>query len=329
MKLLVLGGTRFVGRHLVAEALARGHEVTLFHRGQRGAELFPEVERITGDRTAGLDALRGQRWDAVVDTAGYAARDVRASATLLADAAERYAFVSTVSVYADLAHRPLDESAPLHPPDAESTEVEPARYGGMKVACEQAVESAFPGRALVARPGLVVGPHDYTCRFPYWVNRIAAGGEVLAPGDPERPVQLVDARDLGGWIVRKLEDGTTGTFNVAGPAHRLTMRALLEGVRDGVGGDVRFTWVPDAFLAEQDVGEWSEMPLWVTGESAGILEMDSGRAVAAGLTFRPVAETARDTRRAEVERTGEDERKGGLAPEKEAAVLAAWHARAG
>ena len=324
MKLLVLGGTRFVGRHLVRAALDRGHEVTLFHRGQRNPGLFPEVETLIGDRAGDLEPLRGRRWDAVVDTSGYVAAQVRASSELLAGAAEFCAFVSTVSVYSDMMHRPLDESATLHAPDWESTEVTPQAYGGMKVACEQAVEEAFAGRALVVRPGLIVGPHDYTYRFPYWVHRIAAGGEVLAPGSPERPVQLIDARDLGEWTLRMTEQRATGVFNTTGPAEPLSVRAMLEAVRDGVGGDARFTWVPDEVLHAHEVGEWSEMPFWVTGDEAGLMGVDSSRAIAAGLTFRPVADTARDALEADLARTEPEDRKGGLAREKEEAVLAAW-----
>lgn len=328
MHLLVLGRTRFVGRHLVAEALARGHRVSLFHRGRCNPHLFPAAEHLVGDRAGELDALRGRRWDAVVDVSGYAARDVRASSEILAGATGHYTFVSTVSVYADTAFRPLDESAPLHRADWESTEVTGAAYGAMKAACEEVVAGAFAGRLLVVRPGVIVGPHDYTFRFPYWVHRVAAGGRVLAPGRPERAVQLIDARDLAAWTLRMVETAGTGTFNAVGPAAPLTMEGMLTGIRDGVSGDARFTWVPDDFLLAHDVGPWTEMPLWMSAGDAGLFHVENGRAVAAGVVFRPVAETARDTLAADLAEPAE-ERKGGLAPEREAELLAAWDAEAG
>lgn len=319
MDLLVLGGTRFVGRHLVEAALSRGHRVTLFHRGQRGPGLFPEAEHLIGDRAGDLAPLAGRRWDAVVDTSGYVPAQVRASAERLAGAVGLYAFVSTISVYADPTFRPLDEDAPLHPPDPEGTEVTGPAYGPMKVACEEAVRAAFPGRALVVRPGLVVGPHDYTYRFPYWVHRLAEGGDVLAPGHPERPVQVIDARDLGAWTLSMVERGAGGVFNATGPA--LPMRALLEAVREGAGSDARLVWVPDDVLLAHGVQPWTEMPLWETHPAAALMETDSRRARAAGLACRPVAETARDTLAADRARTSPEERAGGMAREKEAEIL--------
>lgn len=326
MRLLVLGGTRFVGRHLVAGALERGHSVSLFHRGKRNPGLFPEAEHLIGNRAGEVAALRGRRWDAVVDTSGYSARDLRASAEVLAGSVGHYTFVSTISVYADTAFRPLDEDAPLHAADAEGTEVTGATYGPMKAACEAVAAEAFAGRLLVVRPGLIAGPHDHTGRFPYWVHRVAAGGRVLAPGRPERPVQLVDARDLAAWTLRMAETGGTGTFNAAGPAETLTMEGMLHGVRDGVGGDARFTWVDDDFLQVREVAPWSEMPLWLTGGDVGLLQVDNRRAVAAGLAFRPVAETARDTWVTDRAEPPAEERKGGISRAREAELLAAWDA---
>ncbi|CAN5434582.1 SDR family oxidoreductase [soil metagenome] len=328
MKLLILGGTRFVGRHLVEAALAGRHEVTLFHRGRHEAAFSADVETLHGDRGSDLSALQGRRWDAVVDTSGYVAREVRASAELLADVVEHYTFVSSISVYADFSRIGMDESAPVAPPDATSTEMTPEAYGAMKVACEQTVLAVFPGRSAIVRPGLIVGPYDYLDRFPYWCRRIAAGGEVLAPGDPERPVQLIDARDLGQWMLRLAEERRPGIFDATGPAEPLTMRELLEGIRAGVGSDARFTWVPDEFLLAEGVGEWEELPFWVTEPRVGVLAVDVSHAVAAGLTFRPVSESARDTLAWHVNASREPEWSSGLAPERERELLERWHARA-
>src|SRR4028119_2505797 len=236
MDLLILGGTRFLGRHLVEEALGRGHRVTLFNRGESTPGLFPDVEELRGERGGDLSPLRGRRWDAAIDTSGYLPREVRHSAELLADSAGHYSFVSSISVYEDFVRTGIDEDAPvLEPPDPEPEEMSWELYGGLKVVCERAVEAAMPGRALVVRPGMSVGPHDYTDRFPYWRRRVAEGGDVLAPGDPAQQVQLIDARDRAGWMVRMAEEGRTGVFNATGPEYELTMRGLLECIREATG----------------------------------------------------------------------------------------------
>ena len=296
MDLLVLGGTRFLGRHLVETALERGHRVTLFNRGRTNPDLFPGVEELRGGRGGDLSALEGRSWDAAVDTSGYLPRDVRASAEKLADAVEHYTFVSSISVYEDFGRIGTDENAPLlTPPDPEPEEMDPELYGGLKVGCERAAEAAMPGRVLVVRPGLIVGPYDYTDRFPYWCRRVAEGGEVLAPGDPDQQVQIIDARDLAAWMLRMAEDRRTGVYNATGPERRLTMRGMLEGIRDATGSDARFNWASEEFLLDRGVEPWGEMPLWVPGEMAGILAVDVGRSVGTGLGFRPLAETVRDT----------------------------------
>lgn len=296
MELLVLGGTRFLGRHLVGAALERGHRMTLFNRGKSNPGLFPEVEELRGERGGDLSALQGRRWDAAIDTSGYLPREVRASAGLLAGAVEHYTFVSSISVYADFSRLGIDEDAPvLAPPDPEPEELDRELYGDLKVGCELAAEAAMPGRTLVVRPGMIVGPHDYTNRFPYWCRRVAEGGEVLAPGDPDRPVQLIDVRDLAGWMIRTVEERTTGLYNATGPARGLTMRGMLEGIHEATGGDARFEWASERFLLGAGVKPWEELPFWVQEEMAGILSVDVGRAVEAGLTFRPLGETVRDT----------------------------------
>jgi len=290
--LLVLGGTRFLGRHLVEAALERGHRVTLFNRGESNPGLFPGVEELRGERGGDLSALRGRLWDSAIDTSGYLPREVRRSAELLAGSVGHYAFVSSISVYRDFGRTGIDEDAPvLEPPKPEPEKMSWEHYGGLKVGCERAVERAMPGRALVVRPGMIVGPHDYTDRFPYWRRRVAEGGEVLAPGDPERPVQLIDARDLAAWMVRMAEEGRTGKYNATGPEHGLTMRGMLEGIRDATGSDARFVWASEEFLLDAGVEPWEELPFCVPEGMAGILAVDVKRAVGAGLLFRPLRET--------------------------------------
>ena len=335
MKLLILGGSRFVGRDLTEEALARGHEVTLFNRGQHNPDLFPDAEKLVGDRDGNLSALEGRRWDAVIDTSGYVPRIVRQSVELLADASEHYTFISTISVYAQPVASGADETAPLETVEDETTENISEAYGALKVLCERAVEAAFAGRSLIIRPGLIIGPHDYTDRFPYWVDRMARGGEVLAPGDPERQVQFVDGRDLAAWTLAMVEARQTGTYNATGPAYRLTMRETLEACRRGTGGDARLTWVNDAFLREHEVGVFMEAPFWLPQEDNGILEVSVERATQAGLIFRPMEETARDihawlqTRESQSlpwrgVAQGEKPRVG-MTAEREADLLRQWH----
>ena len=330
MKLLVLGGTQFVGRHLVEAALERGHEVTLFHRGEHGAHLFPEVERVRGDRERDLGALAGRRWDAVLDTSAYVPRVARISAEALRDAADLYLFVSTISVYAPGAPLPLREDSPLAElEDPETEEVDGGTYGGLKVLCERAVEAAFPGRALVVRPGLIVGPDDYTDRFPYWPRRVAEGGEVLAPGDPGRFWQFVDVRDLGGWMVRMVEAGRTGRFNVDGPRRAWTVGEVLETCARVSGSGAELTWVPEEFLLEQGVEPWTGLPFWFPEDDPalrGAYDVAVDRAVEAGLAFRPLADTVRDTLEWDRARPAEERgKKAGIPRDREREVLDAWH----
>jgi 2'-hydroxyisoflavone reductase len=322
--LLVLGGTRFLGRHLVEAALGRGHRVTLFNRGESNPGLFSGVEELRGERGGDLSPLRGRRWDAAVDTSGYLPREVSNSAELLAGSVGHYTFVSSISVYESFALTGLDEDAPvLEPPDPEPEKMSWEHYGGLKVGCERAAEAAMPGRTLVVRPGMVVGPHDYTDRFPYWRRRVAEGGEVLAPGDPEQQVQLIDARDLAGWMVRMAEGGRTGVYNATGPEERLTMRGMLEGIREATGSDARFAWASEEFLLDAGVEPWGEMPFWVPREMAGILSVDVRRAVGAGLVFRPLGETVRDAPGPDGARP-EVEIGAGIPREREEELLRAW-----
>jgi len=302
VRILVLGGTLFLGRHLVEAGLERGHDMTLFNRGRTGPDLFPEVETLQGDRDAGdLEALRRRRWDAVVDTSARVPRWVRDAAGLLAGAVEHYTFMSSISVYADTSRPGTDEAAPVHTladetvEDITSAEV----YGALKVLGERAAEKAMPGRVLSVRAGLIVGPYDPTGRFTYWVHRIARGGDVLAPEPRDQTVQLVHGRDLADWIIGMADRRETGVFNATGPKRPLTMDGLLEAIREASGSNARLSWADERFLVESGVEEWSELPLWLAPaanpESASFMAVDVRKALAAGLRFRPLAATIRDT----------------------------------
>lgn len=325
MRLLILGGTLFLGRHLTQAALARGHDVTLFNRGLHNADLFPDVETLRGDRDGDLTSLEGRQWDAAIDVHGRVPRIVRASAALLAPAVGHYTFVSTTSVYGDQSIPHMDEHAPLAT-IADPTVEDPTgpNYGPLKVLSEQAVEAALPGRALIIRPGLIVGPHDPTNRFTYWPHRVAQGGDVLAPDGPEHPARFIDARDLATWTIRMIESGTTGTYNARGPNETLTFGELLASCRTITGSDARFVWVGEQFLLAAGVAPYTEMPLWIPNlpERAGFYSIDSSRAIAAGLTFRPVAETIRDTIAWDATQPPDAPRPCGLRPERERELLA-------
>ena len=320
MRLLLLGGPKFVGRAVIDAALERGHEVTLFNRGTTGAELYPELERIAGDRDGGLQGLRGRQWDAVIDTSGYLPRVVGQSARLLADAVGHYVFVSSMSAYASLAE-PVDEASPLAELSSPGSEDIATDYGALKALCEQEVEAAFPGRSTYVRAGLIVGPHDPTGRFTYWPHRVARGGDLLVPGPAWRPVQFVDVRDLAAWMVLAAEERLTGPFNVTGPT---TMGAVVDAARRISGASARPVEVDDAFLAAQGVGEWMELPLWVdvNGEMPAVFSVDNSRATAAGLVFRPLDDTVAATLADAGLVDGV-----GLTPERETELLAAWWSR--
>lgn len=291
MQLLVLGGTKFLGRHVVEAALARGDDVTIFTRGQTNPDLFSEIEKLRGDRDGDLGALAGRCWDAVIDPSCYVPRVARQSGELLRDAVDRYVFVSTVSVYGDFSE-PIDESTPLAELEDPATEEVMENYGALKAACERVFDEVYGDRVTHVRAGLIVGPHDPTDRFTYWPRRFADGGEALAPGNPEAPVQFVDARDLADFMLLLAERGPGGPINATGPAERLTMGELFERIR----GDATLRWVDDQSLLDAGVGPWMELPLWMPGpEWAGLLDVDIARALAAGLRFRPVEQTARDT----------------------------------
>jgi len=303
----------FLGRAIAADALARGHELTLFNRGTTSPDLFPEAERIRGDRKRDLAAIKGRTWDAVIDTSGYVPADVRASAELLRQSG-RYVFVSSVSVYADFSSGPSEESptAELGSMPEDELAADYSNYGPLKALAEAEVERVFGDRALIVRPGLIVGPHDPTGRFTYWAHRLARGGELLAPAPTERRSQFIDVRDLAAWILDAAEQGLTGTYNATNEG--VSWSELLAGAE--------VTWVADEFLQEHEVGPWLELPLWIPDpEWVGMHSIDVGRAVAAGLRFRPLEETIRGAVQAQLQDGV------GLTPEREGDLLAAWHAR--
>jgi 2'-hydroxyisoflavone reductase len=327
MKILVIGGTLFLGRHIVAAALEAGHEVTLFNRGQHNPELFPGAEKIHGDRDKDISMLEGRRWEVVIDTCGYFPRVVRKSAELLAGAAEHYTFVSSLSVYPDFMTPGQDETAPVGTIKDETVEeITNETYGPLKALCDQLVLDIFLGRSLVVRPGLIVGPYDQSDRFTYWPHRVSKGGEVVAPGRPDRSVLLIDVRDLAEWVLRMAERRATGTYNADGPDYPLTMERVLETCKSVSGSDARFVWVDDKTLVEADAGRWMEIPLWIPeAESEGFFAFDLSKAIGAGLTFRPIEQTVRDTLEWLRTRPAEYEWRAGLSREKEAAILALSH----
>lgn len=306
MKLLIIGGTRFLGRHLVTAAVARGHNLTLFNRGRYSSEIDKDVEAIQGDRNSDLSKLRGRSWDAVVDTCGMLPRAVRASAEVLSDSVEHYTFISTQNVYADVSSPGVNETSPLARLTSQQLDEayaidssgEPSYgklYGGLKALSEQAVAEVMPNRVLTIRPGLIVGPYDYTDRFTYWVARVARGGEVLAPGDPDRFIQFIDVRDLAEWTVRMIESRETGAYNANRPPETLTMKNLLDECKTVTQSDALFTWANEEFLLEHGVAAWSEMPLWLPEEAAphlkGFMFVNCDKAVAARLIYRSLNDT--------------------------------------
>lgn len=332
MKILILGGTRFLGWALVDAALAREHRLTLFNRGQTNPGLFPDVEQLHGDRDGGLESLRGRAWDAVIDTCGYVPRIVRQSADLLASAAGHYTFISSVSAYADLGEVGLNEDSEVgRLEDESSEEITDVTYGPLKVLCEEAVQSRFPERALILRPGFIVGPHDPSDRFTYWPHRAAQGGEMACPGRPERPIQVIDVRDLAAWAMRMVEAHKTGVYNAVGPGEPLSMGTLLDICRDVSGSDVTFTWVDEPFLkAQPDLDMWTAFPIWAPEsepEVRGLHAVDACKAIMDGLTCRPVRETVRATLAWDRSRPPDHAWRTGLDAAREARLLTAWEER--
>jgi len=331
LRILILGGTGFIGPHQVRYARERGHHVTLFNRGKTNPGLFPGVEKLRGDRNGDLESLKGKSWDVCIDNSASDFEWVRMSASLLRDAVRQYLYVSSISAYADMSHPGMDEDFPTFTYETAgvSRDAEKLPYGLQKALCEREALEYFPDRATIVRPGLIVGPRDPTDRFTYWPVRVARGGEVLAPGDGADPTQVVDARDLTHFMIRLAENATVDTFNATG--HTRSMSELLIGIRAAEGADATFTWADADFLAAHDVKPWSDMPVWVPDgeDTAGFARVDIGRALRAGLTFRPLAETVTDTlawfREQPADRR--EHMRSGLTAEREEEVLRAWRDR--
>jgi len=334
LRLLVLGGTAFLGPHFVRAARAAGHEVTLFNRGKTNPEMFRDLEQLRGDRDKReLDALKGRDWDAAIDTSGYVPGHVREAAALLKGRVGHYQFISTISVYGNFRERPMliDEQAETAKVAQEVVdEVQTIRqayrhYGAMKALCEQAAEAELPGRVSNLRPGLIVGPLDRSDRFTYWPWRIDQGGEVLCPGDPDGHSQFVDVRDLAAWMLRCVEQDVTGVYNAVGFAGRTSIAEVLGACKCATSSDAQLTWVGEDFLREQKVRAYTEMPLWIPDEGRRMVRNE--KAMGAGLTFRPIADTIRDT--LAWAKTGRGDRpwRAGPKPEREQALLAMWRAR--
>jgi 2'-hydroxyisoflavone reductase len=337
LRILMLGGTRFIGIHMTRLALERGHEVTHFTRGRSGLGLFPSVRQLNGDRNGQIDALANGEWDAVIDNSGYVPRHVRLSAELLAPRVRQYVFVSSISVYPDFSV-PRGEDSAVGKLDDETVEkVDGTTYGPLKALCEQAAERAFPGRSTILRPGLIVGPEDNTDRFTYWPARAARGGEFIAPVGPREAIQVIDARDLAAFALRCIEERTMGVFNLVSAPGQFTIGDLVtESVRAAgrlakPAATPRPLWLPLDFLDAQKIEGWSDLPVWSASRDgeAAFAATPVQRALAAGLSIRPMRSTVTDTlawhlARPEAQRNA---LKAGLSTEREAAALAAWRAR--
>jgi 2'-hydroxyisoflavone reductase len=328
MNILIIGGTRFLGRALVNSARERGHSLTLFNRGKSGPGLFPDVEQVTGDRMTDLDTLAGRKWNTVIDTCGFEPGAVRVSAGKLADAVERYVFISSISAYGSIGQPGVDESYPAaHLPEGEPETFKMENYGALKALCEQAAEDALPGRALNIRPGLIVGEFDLTDRFTYWPWRVAQGGEVLAPGHPGYLTQFIDVRDLADWTIRMIEEERAGIYNATGPETPMPLSQLLETSKQVSGSDAAFTWASEEFLLSNNVQPWMEMPLWIpeSDPDAALNQTSIRKALAAGLAFRPLEDTLRSTLAWAATRPADHSWRAGITREREAELLAKLH----
>ena len=331
LRILILGGTGFIGPNQVQYALDRGHKVTLFNRGKTNSNLFPKVPRLIGDRNLpdGHKALEKGEWDLVIDNPTSNPKWVRDAGKALKGRAGHYIFISTISVFSDNS-KPIDENGPLNEPSDIDAPFESSKYGSNKVRSEMEATAQFGNNVTIVRPGLIVGPGDLSDRFSYWPVRIEKGGEILAPS-PDDPVQYVDAKDLSEWIVRLGESKTYGTFNATGPQTPTNIGEMLYGIKSVMTTDAKFVWVPHEFLTANGVRGWSELPVWLppVGRTAGFSRVDCSKAYAAGLTFRPLADTAKDTLTWYHARPAAEQARlrAGLAPEKEKTVIAAWKAK--
>ena len=334
MKLLIIGGTIFLGKSLVESALERGHDPTLFNRGQHNPDFFPEVEKLRGDRDGGLDALNDREWDAVIDTCGYFPRIVRQSAQKLANCTGHYTFISSISVYADFSTPGTREDAALgqiSEEDGESADkITNENYGPLKVRCEEEVEKAFPGRNLLIRPGLIVGPFDPSDRFTYWPVRVSKGGEMLVPGSPDVRLEIIDVRDLADWTIRMIERGKTGPYSATGPNYPLTMETVLATSKKLTDSNVEPIYMDGEFLKDNEV-EPSQLHTWYVPDDEPewkyAWDIDCSKAQADGLTYRPLETTISDTLVWDSTRPTDAPRRTNLAPAKEAELVNLWKSR--
>lgn len=326
MKILIIGGSHFLGRYISETANAHGHQVTLFNRGKTNPFLISAGEEIHGDRYEDLGLLRGHSWDVVIDTCGYHPAQVGRSAHFLEGVVERYVFISSISVYKDLSIPRINECASTHdwPEDADPLDNSPATYGARKGLCELAIEEVFDGKVLVIRPGVLTGPYDSTGRVPYWLQRVARGGDILAPGDPHQPIQLIDARDVAGWILKMLEGMRSGVYNAVGPHHRLTFEQFLSTCQRVVASECRLIWTNEDFLLRNEVRPWTELPLWVPEFIRGLQEINANKAFSQGLICRPLEATLLDTYEWMLSAKPSWPGQPWLTPAKEAELLAAW-----
>lgn len=324
MKILIIGGTRFLGRTLVETALKQGHELTLFNRGKTNPVLFPDVEQLKGDRDADLHVLTGRKWDVVVDTCGYVPRIVKKSADFLVDAVRQYIFISTISVYADFTKPGIDEKSPLGQIEDESIEeVKAETYGPLKVLCENAVTGAYQKRSAILRCGLIVGPYDPTDRFTYWPVRIQQGGEVLVPYPPDMQVQYIDATDLARFVLHLAKERINGIFNTTGPDQKLTMFDFLNTCNAVTRAKASLVWVSEEFITSNDI---DHIPMWTPRDWRGIFEVNCTKAISAGLLFRPVEETIKNTLEWHATRPSDYTLKVGPKPDQERELLEKWRA---
>lgn len=343
MKILIIGGTKFLGRHLVDAALKNGHEVTLFNRGTKYSdEKFPETEQVHGDRNSDLENLGDKTFDAVIDTSGYLPQTVKIATEFLKDKVNQYVFISSGSVYPETPAPDYDENTPTAKLNDEQlkqvAEIDPKgelngkvlgeNYGALKKLCEEEIERVMPNRVLNVRAGMIVGEYDWTDRFTYWVMRIAKGGEILAPGKPENFVQMIDARDLSEWIFEMIERGENGIFNVTGKPFEMNFGQMLDAIKTATDSNATFIWADEKFLEENNVEPWNEMPFYLPEsfiEARGFLAMNVDKALAKNLKFRQFEETVRDVFNW---REKQDfEMRAGISPEREKELLEKLHNR--
>lgn len=327
MNILILGGTVFLGRQLVRIALERNHNVTLFNRGIRNPDLFPDIEKLKGDRNGNIDALKGRAFDAVIDTSGHLPKSVRKSADILKNSAGHYTFVSSISAYKDFAANGINEDGETATvTDGNIDEMTMENYGALKVLCEKEVEEVFKDKALNIRPGLIVGENDWSDRFTYWIHRISHGGKVLAPDAKKSHTQFIDVKDLADWIIKMAENKKSGLYNATGPDYNLTFEKLFDECKKVSGSDAEIEWVSENFLLGENVAPWTEIPLWVPKEEEGVNNVDVSKAIRDGLTFRPLKDTLIDT--LEFDKSRKDYTlRSGLKPEREEELLKKWESK--